>query len=179
MRASREEISNEASEYVQAITGEFQGQLEAAHQFRLQARDQLQDLSARFHQIELERNQAIKTLEDTKNRFEHHMKQMVDRMTVLEQSHGELQVVRSNQHELLHSKSQLESEIRQLRVATARPNVEILELRGRATRLAAGVKSRDETIGPWGYKVNLTHKSSHLHQLLQPSPVIGRMLHCP
>ena len=67
---------------------EFQGQLEAARQFGLQARDQLQDLSARFHQVELERNQAIKTLEDTKSSFEHQMKQMVDRMTVLEQSHG-------------------------------------------------------------------------------------------
>ena len=42
-----------------------QGQLEVARQFGVQARDQLQDLSARFHQVELERNQAIKTLEDT------------------------------------------------------------------------------------------------------------------
>ena len=63
VQASREEISNEASEYVQAITRDFQGQLEIARQFGIQDRDQLQDLSARFHQVELERNQAIKTLE--------------------------------------------------------------------------------------------------------------------
>ena len=66
MQASREEISNEASEYVQAITRDFQSQLEVACQYGIQARDQLQDLSARFHQVELERNEAIKTLEDTK-----------------------------------------------------------------------------------------------------------------
>ena len=47
VQASREEISNEASEYVQAITS--YGQLDAAHQFGIQARDQLRDLSARFH----------------------------------------------------------------------------------------------------------------------------------
>ena len=81
------------------------------------------------------------------------MKQMVDRMTVLEQSHGELQVMRSNQHELLHSKNQLESEVVQLRVATARSNVELLELRGKAKRLAAEVKSRDETIQSLGIQM--------------------------
>ena len=78
------------------------------------------------------------------------MKQMVDRMTVLEQSHGELQVMRSNQHELLHSKNQLESEVGQLRVATARSNLELLELRGQTKRLAAEVKSKDEIIQSLG-----------------------------
>ena len=149
-QASREEISNEASEYVQAITRDFQGQLEAARQFGVQARDQLQDLSARFHQVELERNQAIKTLEDTKSSFEHQMKQMVDRMAILEQSHGELQAVRSNQRELLHSKNQLESELGELRVATARSNLELLELRGKTKRLIAEVKSKDEIIQSFG-----------------------------
>ena len=71
-------------------------------------------------------------------------------MTVLEQSHGELQVTRSNQHELLHSKNQLESEVGQLRVATARSNLELLESRGKAKRLAAEVKSRDETFQSLG-----------------------------
>ena len=150
VQASREEISNEASEYVQAITRDFQSQLEVARQYGVQARGQLQDLSARFHQVELERNQAIKTLEDTKSSFEHQMKQMVDRMAVLEQSHGELQVMRSNQHELLHSKNQLESEVGQLRVATARSNLELLELRGQTKRLAAEVKSKDEIIQSLG-----------------------------
>ena len=62
VQASREEISNEASEYAQAITRDFQSQLEVARQYGVQARGQLQDLSARFHQVELERNQAIETL---------------------------------------------------------------------------------------------------------------------
>ena len=150
VQASREEISNEASEYVQAITRDFQGQLEAARQFGVQARNQLQDLSARFHQVELERNQAIKTLEDTKSSFEHQMKQMVDRMAILEQSHGELQAMRSNQRELLHSKNQLESELGELRVATARSNLELLELRGKTKRLIAEVKSKDEIIQSFG-----------------------------
>ena len=93
VQASREEISNEASEYVQAITRDFQSQLDVARQFGIQARDQLQDLSARFQQVELQRDQALKALGDAKSGFENQMKQMVDRMTVLEQSHGELQAM--------------------------------------------------------------------------------------
>ena len=177
VQASREEISNEVSEYVQAITRDFQGQLEVARQFGIQARDQLQDLSARFHQVEMERNRAIKALEDTKSSFEHQMKLMVERMTVLEQSHGELQVLKSNQHELLHSKSQLESEVGQLRVATARSNVEILELRGEATRLAAEVKSRDETIQSLGVQRESNVQIFPSRSIFQPSPVIDQMLH--
>ena len=60
VQASREEISNEASEYVQAITRDFQSQLEVARQFGIQARDQLQDVSARFQQVEMQRDQALK-----------------------------------------------------------------------------------------------------------------------
>ena len=63
------------------------------------------------------------------------MKQMVDRMAVLEQSHGELQAKRSSQRELLHSKNQIESELGVLRVATATSNLELLELRGKTKRL--------------------------------------------
>ena len=146
MQASREEISNEASEYVQAITRDFQSQLDVARQFGIQARDQLQDLSARFQQVELQRDQALKALGDAKSGFENQMKQMVDRMTVLEQSHGELQAMRLNQRDLLHSKNQLESELGQLRVAIANSNVELLELRGKTKRLIAEVKSKDEMI---------------------------------
>ena len=51
---------------------------------------------------------------------------------------------------LIHSKNQLESEVGQLRVATARSNLELLELRGEAKRLATEVKSRDETIQSLG-----------------------------
>ena len=156
VQASRVEISNEASEYVQAITREFQGQLEAARQFGMQAksslgqtqkqrdemRGQLQDLSARFHQVEMERNVAVRTLEDSKSSFEHQLQQMVDRAKSLEQSHGELQAMRSNQHELLHSKTQLESELGEMRVAAARSNLEMIELRGQAKSLAASVKSK-------------------------------------
>ena len=54
--------------------------------------------------------------------------------------------MRSNQHELLHSKIQLESELGEMRVAAARSNLEMIELRGQAKRLAARVKSKDETI---------------------------------
>ena len=146
VQASREEISNEASEYVQAITRDFQSQLDVARQFGIQARDQLQDLSARFQQVELQRDQALKALGDAKSGFENQMKQMVDRMTVLEQSHGELQAMRLNQRDLLHSKNQLESELGQLRVAIANSNVELLELRGKTKRLIAEVKSKDEMI---------------------------------
>ena len=129
-------FSNEASEYVQAITRDFQSQLEVARQFGIQARDQLQDLSARFQQVELQRDQALKGFRRMlKSGFENQMKQMVDRMTVLEQSHGELQAMRSNQRDLLHSKNQLESELGELRVATANSNLELLELRGKTKRL--------------------------------------------
>ena len=53
-----------------------------------------------FHQVEQQRDQALKALGDAKSGFENQMKQMVDRMTVLEQSHGELQAMRSNQRDL-------------------------------------------------------------------------------
>ena len=73
------------------ITREIQGQLEAARQFGMQAkssleqtqkqrdemRGQLQDLSARFHQLEMERNVAVRTLEDSKSSLEHQLQQMV------------------------------------------------------------------------------------------------------
>ena len=67
MQASREEISNETSR-------DFQSQLEVARQFGIQARDQLQDLSARFHQVEQQRDQALKALGDAKSGFENQMK---------------------------------------------------------------------------------------------------------
>ena len=59
---------------------------------------------------------------------------------------GNFKLMRSNQRDLLHSKNQLESELGELRVATANSNLELLELRGKTKRLIAEVKSKDEII---------------------------------
>ena len=85
--------------------------------------------------------------------------------------------MRSNHRELLHSKNQLESELGELRVATAKSNLELFELRGKTKRLIAEVKSKDEIIQSLRTQRESNAQIFPVPSTPPASPVIGRMLH--